>query len=94
MSDRRALVTRTTGQDGSYVAELPLVQGSEVAGIMRPASTESVARVAHLADPITIVRADLLADLSLVRAIAGVAPTEVCDLAAQGSVSRRGVSLF
>lgn len=53
---------------------------------MRPASTESVARIAHLTDPITLVQADLLAELSLVSAIAGVAPTEVCDLAAQGSV--------
>ncbi len=50
-------------------------------------STDAVARIAHPTDRITLVRADLLAELSCVSATAEVAPTEVYDLAAQGLLS-------
>lgn len=83
MSDRRALVTGTTGQSGSYVADLPLEQGSEVAGMMRCASTESVEGIAHLAARITLVQAQLPAERSLVSAPADVERRHVYDLAAR-----------
>ena len=50
MSDRRALITGITGQDGSYLAELLLEKGYEVYGMTRRASTENLERIAHLID--------------------------------------------
>ena len=35
MTGRRALITGVTGQDGSYLAELLLAKGYEVAGVVR-----------------------------------------------------------
>ena len=52
VSDRRALITGVTGQDGSYLAELLLEKGYEVYGMTRRASTENVERIAHLVDRI------------------------------------------
>ena len=83
---RRALITGITGQDGSYLAELLLDEGYEVAGMVRRASTETVERIAHLTDRITLVQADLLDQFSLVSAIAEVEPAEIYNLAAQSFV--------
>jgi GDPmannose 4,6-dehydratase len=82
----RALITGITGQDGSYLAELLLDKGYEVFGVIRRASTESVERVAHLVDRITLVQADLLDQGSLVSALEESRPTEVYNLAAQSFV--------
>ena len=81
-----ALITGITGQDGSYLAELLLDRGYEVYGMVRRASTENVERIAHIADRVTLVQADLLDQLSLVRALDETAPTEVYNLAAQSFV--------
>ncbi len=86
MSEQRALVTGVTGQDGSYLAELLLEKGYEVYGMMRRASTESVERIEHLADRITLVQADLLDQASLVGALKEAQPVEVYNLAAQSFV--------
>jgi GDP-D-mannose dehydratase len=37
--EKRALITGITGQDGSYLAELLLMKGYEVHGVIRRAST-------------------------------------------------------
>ena len=50
VSDRRALITGITGQDGSYLAELLLEKGYEVFGMTRRASTENLERIGHLVD--------------------------------------------
>ncbi len=86
MSDRRALITGITGQDGSYLAELLLDDGYEVFGMVRRASTESSERIAQLAGRITLVQADLLDQFSLVGALEASRPTEVYNLAAQSFV--------
>src|ERR671923_900350 len=83
---RRALITGITGQDGSYLAELLLDKGYEVFGVIRRASTESVERIAHLVDRITLVQADLLDQGSLVGALEDSRPNEVYNLAAQSFV--------
>ncbi len=85
-AQRRALVTGITGQDGSYLAEFLLDEGYEVAGVVRRASTETVERIAHLTDRISLVQADLLDQFSLVNAIREVQPTEIYNLAAQSFV--------
>jgi GDPmannose 4,6-dehydratase len=86
MSDKRALITGVTGQDGSYLAELLLERGYEVFGMVRRASTENFERISHLVDKITLVQGDLLDQLSLVGAIQDAQPTEVYNLAAQSFV--------
>ena len=86
MSEPRALITGVTGQDGSYLAEFLLEKGYEVHGMIRRASTESVERIQHLVDRITLVQADLLDQNSLVGALREAQPAEVYNLAAQSFV--------
>ena len=45
---KRALITRITGQDGSYLAELLLQKDYEVHGIVRRASSLNSGRIDHL----------------------------------------------
>ena len=47
-SEKTALITGITGQDGSYLAELLLTKGYKVYGVVRRASTENFERIAHL----------------------------------------------
>ena len=86
MSDRRALVTGVTGQDGSYLAELLLEKGYEVSGMTRRASTENLERISHLVDRIELIQGDLLDPPSLDAALRQAEPHEVYNLAAQSFV--------
>ena len=86
MSEKRALITGITGQDGSYLAELLLDKGYEVAGMVRRSSTENFDRIAHLTDRITLVQADLLDQSSLVEALEEARPNELYNLGAQSFV--------
>ena len=86
MSDKRALITGITGQDGSYLAELLLDKGYEVTGMVRRASVEKFERIEHLRDRMRIVQGDLLDQYSLTSLLKRYAPTEVYNLAAQSFV--------
>jgi GDPmannose 4,6-dehydratase len=86
VTTKRALITGITGQDGSYLAELLLSEGYEVAGMVRRASTESLERIEHLLDRVALVQGDLLDQASLVSALAETGPAEVYNLAAQSFV--------
>jgi GDPmannose 4,6-dehydratase len=86
MSDKRALITGVTGQDGSYLAELLLERGYEVYGMVRRSSTENFDRIAHLTDRITLLQADLLDQSSLVEALEEARPNELYNLGAQSFV--------
>jgi GDPmannose 4,6-dehydratase len=83
---KRALITGITGQDGSYLAELLLDEGYEVFGVIRRASAPNLGRIQHLLDRIQLRPADLLDQLSLIRVLAEVRPTEVYNLAAMSFV--------
>jgi GDPmannose 4,6-dehydratase len=83
---KRALVTGITGQDGSYLAELLLDNGYEVYGMMRRSSASNLWRIEHLLDRVTLKPADLLDQLSLLRLIDEVRPTEIYNLAAMSFV--------
>jgi GDPmannose 4,6-dehydratase len=83
---KTALITGITGQDGSYLAELLLDQGYAVHGVVRRASTSNLERIAHLQDRLTLHPGDLLDQMSLVRVLESVQPTEVYNLAAQSFV--------
>ena len=82
----RALITGVTGQDGSYLAELLLDKGYQVAGMVRRSSTVSFERIAHLMDRVKFVSGDLLDQLSMVQALRSFEPEEVYNLAAQSFV--------
>jgi len=82
----RALITGVTGQDGAYLTSFLLNQGCEVHGMVRRSSTENFERITPFLDRITLHRADLLDQLSLVRLIEKVQPDHVYNLAAQSFV--------
>ncbi len=82
----RALITGITGQDGAYLAEFLLAQGYEVHGMVRRSSTDTHTRITHLLDKITLHQGDLIDQLSLVRILDKVEPTEIYNLAGQSFV--------
>ena len=83
---KRAIITGITGQDGSYLAELLLEKGYEVYGLVRRSSAPNLWRIEHLLDRITLKAGDLLDQLSIIRAIEQVQPTEFYNLAAMSFV--------
>jgi GDPmannose 4,6-dehydratase len=83
---KRALITGITGQDGSYLAELLLEQGYEVFGTIRRLSAANHWRIEHIVDRITLMPADLLDQLSLLKVIDEVRPHEIYNLAAMSFV--------
>jgi GDPmannose 4,6-dehydratase len=83
---KRALITGITGQDGSYLAELLLGEGYEVFGTIRRLSAPNTWRIEHLLDRVTLLPADLLDQLSLLKVIDEVRPREIYNLAAMSFV--------
>ena len=86
MSQKRAVITGITGQDGSYLAELLLEKGYEVFGLIRRSSTVNFERIGHLQDKIELISGDLLDQKSLVSALQAARPQEVYNLGAQSFV--------
>jgi GDPmannose 4,6-dehydratase len=86
MSQKTALITGITGQDGSYLAELLLEEGYRVIGMTRRSSTDVHERINHLVDRIEIVSGDLLDQSSMTNLVGTVRPDEVYNLAAQSFV--------
>jgi GDPmannose 4,6-dehydratase len=78
-----ALVTGITGQDGSYLAELLLAKGYRVVGVTRRSPRTSFDRIAHLADRVELVSADLGDAQSLLEAVRVCRPSEIYNLGAQ-----------
>ena len=83
---KTALITGSTGQDGSYLAEFLLEKGYEVHGIHRRSSISNMGRIEHLLDKITLHDGDLTDSSSLIRIINLVKPDEIYNLAAQSHV--------
>ena len=83
---KRAIITGVSGQDGSYLAELLLDKGYEVFGVVRRLSAPNMWRIEHLLDRIKLVQADLLDQLSLIRAVEQAQPDEFYNLAAMSFV--------
>lgn len=82
----KALITGITGQDGSYLADFLLEKGYEVYGMVRRSSTETFDRIAHIKDRVTLVQADLLDQVSLMKMLEEVRPEEIYNLAAMSFV--------
>jgi GDPmannose 4,6-dehydratase len=93
MSDKVALITGATGQDGAYLAELLLNKGYVVHGIKRRSSSFNTERVDHLyQDPhernvrFRLHYGDMTDATNLIRVIQETQPTEIYNLAAQSHV--------
>ncbi|MBN1805953.1 MAG: GDP-mannose 4,6-dehydratase [Sedimentisphaerales bacterium] len=89
---KKALITGITGQDGSYLAELLLVKGYQVWGILRRSSSFHTGRIDHLyKDPhehprLKLVYGDLTDGSNLSAIINRIKPDEVYNLGAQSHV--------
>lgn len=86
MSQRTAIITGCTGQDGSYLAELLLSKGYKVFGLLRRASTNNLFRIEHLRSKIELRYGDLHDSGSLMRLLHEAQPDEVYNLGAQSHV--------
>ncbi len=94
MTQKVALITGITGQDGSYLAEFLLEKGYIVHGIKRRASSFNTQRIDHIyQDPHTenanfkLHYGDLTDTSNLVRIIQETQPDEIYNLGAQSHVA-------
>lgn len=86
MTQKTALITGVTGQDGSYLAEFLLEKGYTVVGMVRRSSTINFDRIKHIQDKLELVQGDLLDQVSLIDILRAYKPDEVYNLAAQSFV--------
>ena len=86
MTQRRALITGITGQDGSYLAESLLEKGYKVYGMVRRSSSDHFERISHLQDRVELREGDLLDQLSIITLLHSIEPHEIYNLAAQSFV--------
>lgn len=86
MSQKSALITGITGQDGPYLAELLLSKGYKVSGLVRRLSSPNVENIKDIQDKVTLIPGDLLDQGSLADALMVSQPDEVYNLAAQSFV--------
>lgn len=88
MSNKTALITGITGQDGAYLAQLLLEKGYEVYGLLARRSTDTLWRLRELGvhNQVRLIDGDLIDVSSLVRALQKSKPDEVYNLAAQSFV--------
>lgn len=94
MSQKVALITGITGQDGSYLAELLLEKGYEVHGVKRRASLFNTDRIDHIYQDrheeqvnLTLHYGDLSDTSNLVRILQETQPDEIYNLGAQSHVA-------
>ncbi len=93
MTDKIALITGITGQDGAFLAEFLLDKGYTVHGLKRRSSSFNSARVDHLyVDPherhakFFMHYGDMTDATNLIRILQETQPSEVYNLAAQSHV--------
>src|SRR5471030_2988679 len=93
MTEKIALITGVTGQDGAYLAELLLAKGYVVHGVKRRSSSLNTQRVDHLyVDPhvdnsrFFLHYGDMTDATNLIRLVQETQPTEIYNLAAQSHV--------
>ena len=94
MSQKRALITGVTGQDGAYLAEFLLAKGYDVHGVKRRSSSFNTERIDHLyQDPhesrlrFRLHYGDLTDATNLIRIVQEVQPDEIYNLGAQSHVA-------
>ncbi len=86
MTQKVALITGITGQDGSYLADFLLVKGYKVYGLVRRSSVEKYDNINHIRDKLELVQGDLTDQNSLNFTLKEINPDEVYNLGAQSFV--------
>ena len=88
MTNKTALITGITGQDGSYLAELLLDKGYKVVGLHRRSSINNFERIDHLlkAPNLILEEFDLTDPINVTTIIEKYQPDEFYNLAAQSHV--------
>jgi len=94
MSQKTALITGITGQDGSYLAEQLLAKGYVVHGLVRRSSSSNTARIQHLLAAgseteglLSLHHGDMTDTTVLARLVEETQPDEIYNLAAQSHVA-------
>lgn len=94
MTNKVALITGITGQDGAYLARFLLEKGYRVHGIKRRSSSFNTGRIEdiyedpHLKDPQLILHyGDMTDATNLIRLMKDIQPDEIYNLAAQSHVA-------
>lgn len=86
---KKAFITGTTGQDGSYLVELLLEKGYEVHSLKRRASSFNTQRLDHLFEDVQdqprfrLHYGDLTDSSNLTRLLSDIQPDEIYNLGAQ-----------
>ena len=88
----RALITGIAGQDGSYLAELLLAKGYDVAGVVRGSPDAPYPNLGAVRDDVELMQGDLLDQMTLLDAITRARPDELYNLAATSFVPLPGAS--
>jgi GDPmannose 4,6-dehydratase len=93
MSNKTALITGITGQDGAYLAELLLNKGYNVFGLKRRSSLFNTGRIDHLFSKnrheesrFNYAYFDLTDSSNIIRMVQQIRPDEIYNLAAQSHV--------
>jgi len=86
MTQKKALITGVTGQDGSYLSELLLSKGYEVHGIVRRSYSLNTQRIDHIFDQLHLHFGDLSDGSALGALLSKVKPDEIYNLGAQSHV--------
>ncbi|WP_306250431.1 GDP-mannose 4,6-dehydratase [Parvularcula sp. IMCC14364] len=93
MTQKKALITGVTGQDGAYLSRLLLEKGYEVHGIKRRSSSFNTSRIdpiykdPHVDDANFFLHyGDLTDSTNLIRIVQSIQPDEIYNLGAQSHV--------
>ena len=93
MSEKVALITGVTGQDGAYLARLLLSKGYRVHGVQRYSSSPNTGRIDSIYEDIEEARArfrlhygDMTDSNNIIRLVQATEPDEIYNLAAQSNV--------
>lgn len=93
MTQKTALITGITGQDGSYLAKLLLDKGYDVHGMQRRSSSHNTDRIDHLLDAdlndhpcLKLHYGDMTDATNIIRLVQEIQPDEIYNLAAQSHV--------
>jgi len=94
LTNRVALITGVTGQDGAYLARLLLSKGYTVHGVKRRSSSFNTGRIEdiyqdpHVDDPRLVLHyGDMTDSTNLIRIVQECQPDEIYNLAAQSHVA-------
>lgn len=85
MAKKRAFITGITGQDGSYLSELLLDKGYEIAGLVRRNAALDLGNINELKEEVKIYYGDLQSPESIALAFLDFKPDEIYNLASLSS---------